>query len=413
MRGKSGLRLCIACWAFAHGLALAEGGPGPGTIGAGGFPITSTHASAWFASRADSDTKTLTLIVFFAGAPGWHDKATKFGWDVKKDPSTIDMKVGVTAIHVTYSAGTRAVVVMGHDFDLAKDNTFLVTGIDEAAPVVKGLGSHDLTFAGNDNPALVLLMRDASVLGALLGEPLPERKTASDPPGELVAADKQGVDLLAKNTPEDDQRACELFRKAAAGGYAPSQYRLGVCYGTGRGVKEDLALANDWYRRAAEQDYVDAQYKLAHSYRVGRGVTVDLVAARKWYARAADNGDVEAEANLGMMYATGQGAELDPAKAFAWYLKAAENDEPSAQFVVAGLYRDGAGVSKSLTSAYAWLLVLGSHRQSIAPEDWKQVEGVLRSVEPSLSPEAKVEAEAIAREKLRSCSKVYLRNLHR
>jgi len=335
------------------------------------------HASAWFADRSDEEVLFLPLMVFFEGAPGWHDKPTDFKWEIKSSPATINMTVGSTPIHVKYWATTKTVQIMEHRFELATDNVFLVSSIDEQTPGVRGLGRHDLTFVSGDNPALVLLRRDADILAALLDESdesVPSKdisKTASD----LAAMDLQGMELLAKNTPEDDKQGCDFFRKAAEKGYAPSQYRLGLCYGTGRGVQEDLAVANQWYLKAAEQDFVHAQYKLAHSYRVGRGVTIDPALAVQWYTRAAANADAEAQYNLGVMY------------------------------------RDGEGVPKDLTSSYTWLLVLRTQRKSIDPESWRRVEDLLASVQTNIGSEAKEVAEARAQALLRSYTRHYLKGL--
>ena len=407
-----GTALCLLSCA----LALAEGKPGPRPIGAGGFPVSPMHASAWFAHRADQGGKVLTLMVYFEGSPGWHDKSTDFKWEVTGSPATIDMSVGLTPIHVKYWAETMTVELSGGLFNLGSDNVFLVTDIDGSAPKVRGLGTHDLTFASDDNPALVLLKRDAEVLAALLGEPVKETaqgKNTPAPPADLAAIDRQGLDLLAKNKPEEDRRACDLFRKAAKRGYAPSQYRLGLCYGSGRGVKADLAIANQWYLKAAQQGYTDAQYKLAHSYRVGRGVAIDLSSALQWYTRGAENGDVEAQQNLGVMYSAGQGSEVDLAKAFGWYLKAAENGVLEAQYEVARRYRDGEGVTKDLASSYAWVIVLRSQRKSIEPESWKQVEDLSSSVEAAIRDETKVAAQSMAQQMLRSYTKKYLESLGR
>jgi hypothetical protein len=309
-----------------------------------------------------------------------------------------------------------AIQILDRDFSLATDNVFLVSEIDGSVPQVKALGLHDLNFASDDNPPLVLLKRDAEVLNALLGDPAGgtrQRKITAAPPADLAVIDREGLELLAKNTPEDDRRACQLFKKAAKRGYAPSQYRLGVCYGSGRGVETNLATANQWYLKAAKQDFTDAQYKLAHSYRVGRGTAIDLAAALQWYTRAAENGDVDAQQNLGMMYSAGQGSEINLEKAFGWFLGAAESGEPGAQYEVARRYRDGEGVPKNPASAYAWLIVLRTQRETLDPENWKRVEDLSRSVETSISDEAKAKAESTAQQILRSYTRKYLEGLRR
>ena len=355
-------------------------------------------------------------MLFFEGAPGWHDKPTHFKWEINRSPATIDMSVGTTPIHVEYWANTMDVEILGHDFSLATDNVFLVSNIDEPVPVVKGLGSHDLKFAPDDVPPLALLKRDTDVLAALLDEPVIDARAGNlgpEPPADLVAIDQKGLDLITNDRPGDDRRACKLFKKAASRGFAPSQYRLGLCYGTGKGVEEDLAVANQWYLKAAQQGYMDSQYKLAHSYRVGRGVPIDLAAALRWYTSAAENGDAAAQYNLGMMYSLGQGSAVDLATAFGWYLKGAANGDPGSRYEVARRYRDGEGVPKDLTSSYAWLLVLRTQRKTIEMESWKQVEDLLASVEGNIGVEAKAAAQSMAEQSLRSYTKQYLKSLHK
>ena len=394
-------------------VSLADDGVGLRPMGAGSFPISPMHAATWFAAKADQDRKVLTLVVFFEGEPGWQDAARDFNWVVNASPATIDMNVGLTPVHVKYWPETMTVQILGHDFTLATDNAFLLSGIDGTVPQVRGLGVHDLAFPSDDNPALALLKRDPVILAALLGQTSPARpgRASPEPPDSPAAVDRQGLDLLAKNAPEEDRKACELFRTAAARGYAPSQYHLGICYGEGRGVGVDLAVANEWYLKAARQGHTDARYKLAHSYRVGRGIAIDLAAALEWYTRAADDGDVDAQQNLGTMYSLGQGAPTNPAKAFEWLLKAAENGAPAAQYEVARRLRHGEGIQKDLPKAYAWLLVLASHRATIDSESWKQVEELLTSVKTKIDDPTKVAAHAIAQRTIRTQTRQYLESL--
>lgn len=399
--------LCV----LSFTIGLAGKAPGPRPMGAGSFPITPMHASAWFAHKADETGKFLTLIVFFEGTPGWHSKTTDFNWVINGSPAKINMVVGKTPVNLMYWAETNTVQILSHDFDLATNNVFLVSDVDGSAPVVKGLGIHDLAFHSEDNPALALLRRDALVRNALIGEEVKKPDATKwsvrqDP--DLVAIDQQGIELLEKNAPASDKKACELFRQAATKGYAPSQYRLGFCYQSGRGVEEDQATANQWYLKAANQGHIDAQYKLGHSYRVGRGVPIDLAAALRWYTLAAENGDTEAQYNVGMMYATGQGTVVNSEKASNWYLKAAENGELGAQYEVARRYAAGDGVPKDLTTAYAWFIVLRAQRDTMNPEDWKQVQTLGESMTLELHDESKGVAEAKAQQLLRICTKQYL-----
>lgn len=386
----------------------------PGPIGAGSVPLTAIHASAWFVQGADDVTKNVTLMVFLEGTPGWHAKTTRFRWVTSDTVSTIDMNVGSAPIHVMYRADTRAVRILDREFTLARDNVFLITGIDGSAPVVKGAGLHDLAFEPKDNPSIVLLTRNAAVRNALLGKTptgAAKRPPKPQPPADLVALDQEGVQLLRKGTPESDRKAVDLFRKAAAGGYAPSQYRLGCCYETGQGVDQDSPTANEWFLKAAEQGYVDAQYKLAYSYRVGLGIAVDSAAALEWYTRAAENGDAEAQGVLGHMYATGQFARADAGRAFAWFLKCAENGVPPAQLEIVRRYRDGDGVAPDLEKAYQWLVVLRADPEFAAAGNRGQAEDLARDLESRLDQVSESRAVASAHRFCRAYARQYVEKL--
>ena len=85
----------------------------------------------------------------------------------------------------------------------------------------------------------------------------------------------------------DNVRAFEQYRLAAEQGHAEAQYRLGVCYANGKGVRKDTAEAAAWYRKAAEQGHAEAQYRLGVCYANGYGVKKDLAQAIEWYRKAA------------------------------------------------------------------------------------------------------------------------------
>ena len=55
-----------------------------------------------------------------------------------------------------------------------------------------------------------------------------------------------------------------------------AQFNLGVVYGTGQGVSQDLAEAMRWTRLAADQGHAKAQHVLASAYATGEGAPKDL-----------------------------------------------------------------------------------------------------------------------------------------
>jgi TPR repeat protein len=377
------------CFLILGALAQASDS-GPRASGAGAYPISFMDASAWFASRADGNRKVLTLLVFFEGSAGWLDQQTSFNWEVNQSPAKIAMSVGKTEILVRYWSETGDVEIQGSKFNLSNGNVFFVEGIDGAKPVVRTLGVQDLSFSEDENPPIALLRRNPAVWSALSGRPAGEHATSHsiDASSEVVAWDTEGLRLLRTVNPESEKRACELFREAAAKGYAGSEYRLGYCYETGRGVVQNFSTANDWYEKAANQGYVDAQYKLGHSYRVGRGVAIDLPAAIEWYKKAASNGDREAMHNVGWMYATGQGVKANAEEGYTWFLEAAKYGEINAQVEIARRLREGDGVAKDLGGSYSWLLVVQAQTKSIAPEDWAQIKATMNLVEGQLDKSA-------------------------
>jgi TPR repeat protein len=395
-----------ACFLILAAFAQTnEAGPRP--IGAGAFPVSFTLASAWFANRAGADQKVVTLLVYFEGVAGWQDQRTDFKWEVNQSPAKIEMSVGKIAIRVKYWPDTDDVEIQETKYKLSTSNVFLVEGIDRPNPSVLALGVQDLSFSPSDIPPITLLRRNPDVWAALSGRPAREhfKSQSSNAPEEVVAWDTEGLQLLLTKKPEAERKACELFREAALKGYAGSQYRLGYCYESGRGVEQSFSTANEWCAKAANQGFVDAQYKLGHSYRVGRGVPIDLATALQWYKKAAQNGDREALHNVGWMYATGQGTKANAEEAYRWYLESARHGEPGAQLEVSRRLKDGDGVARDLTSSFSWLLVLQAQEKTIAPDEWMRVKEKIKSVESQLDQPAVKKAQEQAHDVLGTISK--------
>ncbi|HZR31738.1 MAG TPA: tetratricopeptide repeat protein [Terriglobales bacterium] len=393
---KIAMSVIVALACFLVPAALAQSAQSwPRPMGAGAFPISFTHASAWFAHRADDNQKLITMLVYFEGRAGWNSQRTDFKWELNGNTAKIQMSLGGEEILLKYWPNNGDVEVQGSKYSLSRTNVFLVEDIDSPHPRVRPLGIHDLSFAAEDIPALVLLKRDPDVWAAVSGRSPAEhwKNRISNTPERIVAWDTEGLRLLLTGKPESERQACELFRRAALEGYAASQYRLGYCYEAGLGEDQSFSTANKWYDKAAHQGHVDAQYKLGHSYRVGRGVPIDLAAALQWYKKAAENGDREALHNLGWMYATGQGVRANAEEAYRWFLEAAKRGETGAQFEVARRLREGDGVKEDLICSYAWLLVLQTQESNLAPEDREQIDIAIKSVQSKVGKSAILQAE--------------------
>ncbi|HEV2691101.1 MAG TPA: GAF domain-containing protein, partial [Bryobacteraceae bacterium] len=98
--------------------------------------------------------------------------------------------------------------------------------------------------------------------------------------------------------PLKDQDSPEAVRKLADAGDADAQWRMGVRYHTGDGVRQDDTQAVQWFLRAAEQGHVGAQGTLGAYYWAGRGVPQDLSRAYFWSSLALAQGDQASKPRL-------------------------------------------------------------------------------------------------------------------
>jgi TPR repeat protein len=142
--------------------------------------------------------------------------------------------------------------------------------------------------------------------------------------------------------------AMTWYLKASQQNWADARYRLGYMYENGVGTDKDVQRAVQLYRSAAEGGYPDAQNLLGILYATGGdGVPRDDQQAIAWYRKAADQGDAKAQKNLGDMYFFGRGVERDFQQAAAWYTKAADRQLADAQFRLGYMYEKGLGQQQS------------------------------------------------------------------
>jgi len=90
---------------------------------------------------------------------------------------------------------------------------------------------------------------------------------------------------LFDGLPQAPADLSRLLQKAGSGD-REAQFRLGLAYDTGIGVKRDYGQAADWYRKAANSGNPGAQNNLAGLYSRGLGVPQSDVEAFRWYMRA-------------------------------------------------------------------------------------------------------------------------------
>ncbi len=68
-----------------------------------------------------------------------------------------------------------------------------------------------------------------------------------------------GVEYIKGEAVEKNlDKAIAWWTKAAEKGYAEAQYKLGICYHFGFGVKRSRKLAKRWYEQAARQRHKSA-----------------------------------------------------------------------------------------------------------------------------------------------------------
>ncbi len=119
--------------------------------------------------------------------------------------------------------------------------------------------------------------------------------------------------------------------ECAGRGYAPAQYRVGLCYDRGIGVAKDGLQAVYWYKQAARAGVSSAQVELGDCYRAGRGTIKDAALAYHWYREAAERDDAAGQYRLGLCYAHGIGVKADREKAICYFKQAAQGGNAEAK----------------------------------------------------------------------------------
>ncbi len=109
----------------------------------------------------------------------------------------------------------------------------------------------------------------------------------------------------------------------------------------------DAAIA-EWRGPAVAGD-ADAQFNMGQAYKLGRGVPQDLAIAEDWFKRAADQGHLQAEDNYGLLlFQSGRRSE-----AVRFLTRSAMRGEPRAQYILGTAHFNGDVVPKDWVRAYA------------------------------------------------------------
>ncbi|MBA4249042.1 MAG: hypothetical protein C0432_04435 [Candidatus Puniceispirillum sp.] len=92
--------------------------------------------------------------------------------------------------------------------------------------------------------------------------------------------------LDEKNIQFNPAIAQKCLQKAAKNNCAPAQYKLGLTYPSGVGVKKNSDVSFYLLQKAAEQNHADAQYKLALHYLMGGSAVSNYGKALYWMIRS-------------------------------------------------------------------------------------------------------------------------------
>ena len=141
------------------------------------------------------------------------------------------------------------------------------------------------------------------------------------------------------------------------------------------------------WRPLADRGDADAQYNLAQAYFLGRGVPQNMTLAEQWYERAARQGHPEATANYGLLlFQNGRRQDAIP-----YVTRAAEAGDPRAQYVLGTALFNGDIVERDAPRAYA--LMSRAAAQNLPPAVTQ-----LAEMERLVSPQDRARGVELARE---------------
>ena len=174
---------------------------------------------------------------------------------------------------------------------------------------------------------------------------------AGDPVAQNVLGDAYDE---GRGVTQDIKLAEEWFLKSAAQGYVKAQYNLGLFYRNGRpGVPRNFAKAIRFYEAAIEQGYSFAMNNRAVMFLNGIGGKEDPASAAEMFQRAVDLGNLDSMHNLADLYRTGEGVEMDTGRALDLYQRGAKDGHPAALNALGAMYENGIEVPADKIAALA------------------------------------------------------------
>jgi len=172
----------IACATTAgpkHTPVLSVGRDEPATdvvSGWGGFALSASTTSLWITAPASgpSARPQPLVLIYYVGAPGWHDSEWGFDGEFSKLPAFVRLRSERFDLSAEYQGGGRA-TVQGKPVDLSSANVFLVSPIDGEWSV-KPLGKVVFDVPLNGIPAIHVVSTHREIREAVV-----EKARQSDP----------------------------------------------------------------------------------------------------------------------------------------------------------------------------------------------------------------------------------------
>ncbi|MCH9715744.1 MAG: SEL1-like repeat protein, partial [Gammaproteobacteria bacterium] len=164
-----------------------------------------------------------------------------------------------------------------------------------------------------------------------------------------------------KGLPVDNNKAEELYLKAAEHGHVRAMVQVAGIYLHDSGKFRHEKIAADWYEKAAKQGDRDALYQLGHMSEKGQGISKDMRKAVDYYQSAVDKGNAKAVLALAGLYARGEGVAKDSNKAATLYQTLSDRGNGNAQYHLAMLYYQGAQGEANQDKAKRWLKQAGQN----------------------------------------------------
>ncbi|MEE8104530.1 MAG: hypothetical protein V3T86_03245 [Planctomycetota bacterium] len=147
--------------------------------------------------------------------------------------------------------------------------------------------------------------------------------------------------------PKNPTKAMELYKKAAALGFAEARYAIAGLYYNGEGVPKDIKETARWYALAAKGGRPEHVLTYGHVLNNGGGVTKDVTRATEHFRRAAEGGNAAAAVQYGIALRRGLGVRRDDSGSIKWFRIASRAGNAQADHWMAASYLRGEGVKKN------------------------------------------------------------------